>query len=176
MHVAASRRRGLAGEVLLALSALAHLTGCMTAPTPSPVAAPAASPGSQRLPSPYPVTALVGNWGVASYREDRDRQRTEAMARQHCRTPYVITRGPTDGVIMHVADDARPYELTFKGGADGKTYLGFDAPPGHVQDREIVSFSENLIVMRFVDPAVHARYGTFIYVRCQAAPTTRASR
>lgn len=152
------------------------LAGCMTAPNPTPVAAPAASPGSQRLPSPYPVTALVGSWGVASYREERDRPRTEAMARQHCRTPYVITQGPTDGVIMHVADDARPYELTFKGGADGKTYLGFDAPPGHAQDREIVSFSDNLIVMRFVDPAVHARYGTFIYVRCQAAPTTRAAR
>jgi hypothetical protein len=137
------------------------LAGC--ASTPAPVAQPQRP---QMRPAAYPVSALVGSWGIASYREDRDRPRTEAMARQHCRTPYVITPGPTDGVMMHVADDPKAYELTLKGGADGKTYLGFEAPPPHVQDREILSLTENIIVMRFVAPDVHARYGTFVYVRC----------
>ena len=94
------------------------------------------------------------------------------MARQHCRLPYVITKGPTDGVMMHVADDAQLYELTLKGSADGKTYLGFDAPPGHPQDREILSLTENEIIMRFVAPDVHARYGTFVYVRCPGGAAT----
>ncbi|MET0606678.1 MAG: hypothetical protein ABWZ80_09500 [Beijerinckiaceae bacterium] len=113
------------------------------------------------------MTKLVGRWGVASYREEKDRQRTEAQARSHCRQPYVIAKGPTDGVMMHVADDPKPYELTLKGGSDGKTYLGFEAPPGDPQDREIVSFNDNLMVMRWVSPDVNTRYGTFVYVRCK---------
>jgi hypothetical protein len=122
------------------------LAGGRPRPSPSPAAPPLPAVLSHRRrrrprasPRPIPVTALVGSWGVASFREDRDRPRTEAMARQHCRLPYVITKGPTDGVMMHVADDAKLYELTLKGSADGKVYLGFDAPPGHPQDRQILS-------------------------------------
>lgn len=155
----------------LAAAALASLlmAGCASAPQAPQVQAPRAP---ARVAAAYPVTALVGNWGVASFREDRDRPRTETMARQHCRLPYVITKGPTDGVMMHVADDAQLYELTLKGSADGKTYLGFDAPPGHPQDREILSLTENEIIMRFVAPDVHARYGTFVYVRCPGGAAT----
>lgn len=145
------------------------MAGCASAPQAPQVQAPRAP---ARVAAAYPVTALVGNWGVASFREDRDRPRTETMARQHCRLPYVITKGPTDGVMMHVADDAQLYELTLKGSADGKTYLGFDAPPGHPQDREILSLTENEIIMRFVAPDVHARYGTFVYVRCPGGAAT----
>lgn len=154
-----------------AAAALASLlmAGCASAPHAPQVQAPRAP---ARVAAAYPVTALVGNWGVASFREDRDRPRTETMARQHCRLPYVITKGPTDGVMMHVADDAQLYELTLKGSADGKTYLGFDAPPGHPQDREILSLTENEIIMRFVAPDVHARYGTFVYVRCPGGAAT----
>lgn len=154
-----------------AAAALASLlmAGCASAPQAPQVQAPRAP---ARVAAAYPVTALVGNWGVASFREDRDRPRTETMARQHCRLPYVITKGPTDGVMMHVADDAQLYELTLKGSADGKTYLGFDAPPGHPQDREILSLTENEIIMRFVAPDVHARYGTFVYVRCPGGAAT----
>lgn len=155
-----------------ALAAAVLLAGCASTPT-----APVAQQRPQLRPAAYPVTALVGSWGIASYREDRDRPRTENMARQHCRTPYVIAKGPTDGIMMHVADDAQAYELTLKGGADGKTYLGFETPPPHPQDREILSLTENVIVMRFVAPDVHARYGTFVYVRCPGgAPRTAAAR
>ncbi|MDP2800895.1 MAG: hypothetical protein Q8O26_03345 [Phreatobacter sp.] len=147
------------------------LAGCASAPSGPAMQAP---PQPSRVAAAYPVTALVGSWGVASYREDRDRSRTESMARQHCRLPYVVARGPTDGVMMHVADDAKLYELTLKGTADGKTYLGFDAPPGHPQDREILSLTDNLIIMRFVAPDIHARYGTFVYVRCPGSGATTA--
>lgn len=109
---------------------------------------------------------LVGKWGVASYREEKDRKRVEAQARAQCRLPYIIAKGPSDGVMMHLADDAKLYELRIKGGSDGKTYLGPEAPPGEWQDREIISIAEKEIIMRFVDPEVHGRYGTFIYVRC----------
>ncbi|QCI64804.1 hypothetical protein [Phreatobacter stygius] len=140
--------------------ASALLAGCASAPdVPSPVAQGA-------LPPAYATESLVGRWGVASFRRDQDRGRTEAQARSQCRLPYVITKGPTDGVIMHVADDSTPYELKLKGGPGGKTYLGFEAPPGHPQDREIVSFNEPVLIMRFVNPEVAERYGTMVYVRC----------
>lgn len=157
--------------VLSMLGATLFLASC--ASTPTPVAQPQRP---QIRPAAYPVSALVGSWGIASYREDRDRPRTETMARQHCRTPYVITPGPTDGIMMHVADDPKAYELTLKGGADGKTYLGFETPPPHAQDREILSLTENVIVMRFIAPDVHARYGTFVYVRCPGGAQAAAPR
>jgi hypothetical protein len=140
------------------------IAGC--AGTPVETLAPATPARTAALPAAYPVDGLVGSWGVASFREEKDRKRTEAMARSQCRNPYVIAKGPTDGVMMHVADDVKLYELTLKGAPDGKTYLGFNAPPGDPQDREVLSFSSNLIVMRFINPEINTRYGTYVYVRC----------
>lgn len=138
--------------------------GCSSLPTEAP---PADAPVSAAIrPSTIPVDKLVGSWGVASYRVDKDRKRTEAMAKSHCDLPYVIKKGPTDGVVMHVADDPELYELTLKGAADGKTYLGFSAPPGDPSDREVVSFADNLFVLRFVDRDANTRYGNMVYVRC----------
>ena len=140
------------------------LAGCASQSAVEPtVAAPTAA---AIRPSTIPVDKLVGSWGVASYRLDKDRKRTEAMAKSHCDLPYVIKKGPTDGVVMHVADDPELYELTLKGAADGKTYLGFSAPPGDASDRELVSFSDNLFVLRFVDRDANTRYGNMVYVRC----------
>lgn len=150
--------------LIAALGGATVLGGCFA--TSGPAQMQAAPAQSARLPAAYPVEKLVGRWGLASYRDDKDRARTEAMARAHCRNPYIIEKGPSDGVMMHVADDPKVYELTFKGAADGKTYLGFNAPAGHPQDREVVSFSDNLVVMRFVDPDINNRYGTYVYVRC----------
>ncbi len=109
---------------------------------------------------------LVGRWGVASFHNEKDRRRTEAQARAECKSPYVIAKGPTDGVMMHVADDPKLYELKLKGGAGGKTYLGFEAPAGAPDDREILSASSGLVLMRFVEPEISRRYGTFVYARC----------
>lgn len=125
-----------------------------------------ASPSVGKIAPAYSIDGFVGRWGVASYRLEKDRARTETMARTQCRLPYVITKGPSDGVMMHVADDTKLYELALKGSKEGKTYLGFDAPPGDEQDREIVSFSGKIIVMQYANPETHARYGTFVYTRC----------
>lgn len=138
--------------------------GCASQST---VVSPVAAPVSSAIrPSTIPVDKLVGSWGVASYRVDKDRKRTEAMAKSHCDLPYVIKKGPTDGVVMHVADDPELYELTLKGAADGKTYLGFSAPPGDPSDREVVSIADNQFVLRFVDRDANTRYGNMVYVRC----------
>jgi hypothetical protein len=148
------------------VAALALLTtGC--AGVMDTVMAPIAPPPAASAPPAFPVETLVGNWGIASFRDEKDRKRTENMARSQCKLPYKITKGPTDGVMMHVADDPQLYELTLKGSSDGKTFLGFNAPPGDPQDREILSHSNDMIVMRFVDPDANTRFGTFIYVRCK---------
>jgi hypothetical protein len=127
-----------------------------------------AAGSSPMAPAAFARERLIGRWGVASFHDGKDRKRTESEARAQCRQPYTIAKGPTDGVMMHVADDPKLYELRLKGDAAGKTYLGFEAPPGDPQDREILSSTDNLITMRFVDPEVNRRYGTFVYVRCGA--------
>jgi hypothetical protein len=129
-------------------------------PPTSPPPAPAASF------TILPADPLVGRWGLASFRDPKDRARTEKMAQVQCKNAYVIAKGPTDGVMMHVADDPDMHELALKKGADGKTYLGFNAPPGDPADREVVEMTPKLLVMRFVDPDANSRYGTFVYVRC----------
>ncbi len=110
---------------------------------------------------------LIGSWGIASFHNEKDRKRTEAQAKAGCSQPYVIAKGKEDGVMMHVADDPKLYELRLKAGSGGRAFLGFEAPPGDLQDREILSATDSMLVMRFVDPDAHRRYGTFIYVRCR---------
>ncbi len=143
-----------------AATALA-LSGCVSVLAPDPAPEPLAA-----SPAPYSVDRLVGSWGVASYRDEKDRPRTEAQARAQCKQPYVIKRGPTDGVVMHVADDVTPHELTLKKAGDGRVYLGFAGPAGDAQDREIVSMGEKTFVARYVDADTNTRYGTLVYVRC----------
>ncbi|GGC76623.1 hypothetical protein [Chelatococcus reniformis] len=128
---------------------------------------PSTSVGS-RAPAPTGISrdVLIGRWGVASFHTEKDRKRTEAEARAQCKQPYTIAKGPGDGVMMHVADDPKLYELRLKAGPGGKTYLGFEAPAGDPQDREVLSATPKELVMRFVDPDVNARYGTFIFIRC----------
>jgi hypothetical protein len=139
--------------------------GWLNTSSPPPPAAPAAAPAFTILP----VDPIVGRWGLASFRDPKDRERTEKMARVQCKNAYVIAKGPTDGVMMHVADDPDMHELALKRAPDGKTYLGFNAPPGDPADREVVEMTPKLLVMRFVDPDANSRYGTFVYVRCPPA-------
>jgi hypothetical protein len=138
-----------------------------TQPGAAAVATAPALPGALvERPTSMRREQLVGRWGVASFREEKDRPRVLAQARSQCRLPYVVALGSKDGVMMHAADDSKLYELRLKGASDGKTYLGFEGPPGDWQDREVVSLSEREMVLRFVDPDANSRYGTFVYVRC----------
>ena len=126
------------------------------------------SAANVEAPATFARERLIGQWGIASFHNDKDRKRTEAEARAQCGQPYTIAKGPTDGVMMHVADDPKLYELRLKGTTAGKTYLGFEAPPGDPQDREILSSTDKIVTMRFVDADANRRYGTFVYVRCGA--------
>jgi hypothetical protein len=151
--------------IALALSACGSVDGGVQ-PGASAVSAPAQPGVLTERPTSFRREQLVGRWGVASYRDEKDRPRVVAQARSQCRLPYNIALGPTDGVMMHLADDSKIYELRLKGGSDGKTYLGTESPPGDSQDREVIALDQREMVLRFVDPDANSRYGTFIYVRC----------
>ena len=129
-------------------------------PQPQPAVVPL-------LPPAFPPQDVVGRWGLAAYHKEEDRPRIEAAAANQCKQPYVITLGPTGGVMMHLADQAKPEELRLKGAPGGKTYIGPEGdPPGSQQDREVVSFDGRILILRWLDPEVQGRYGTMVYVRC----------
>jgi hypothetical protein len=128
-----------------------------------PPADPALEP---EIPSNIRPDEIVGRWGLAAYHKPEDRARTENAARGQCKQPYVINRGASGGVIMHLADEATPQELRLKGSRSGKSYIGPAGPPGGEKDREIVSFDGRVLTTRFMDPDANSRYGTMVYVRC----------
>lgn len=113
---------------------------------------------------------LIGNWGLGSFRQEADLPRTINEARRYCNNPYVITRGPNNGVMMYLADQSKPSELVLKT-AGGRVYIGPPGPAGTPKDRQITSFQDGVMIAPWVDPSVTARYGTMVFVRCaQAAP------
>ena len=136
-------------------------------PPPTPASAP---PPPNLNPSDF-----VGRWGYAAYQNEADRARTEVAARGQCNKAYTIGRGPTGGLLMHLADAREPQELRLKLGSDGRPYLGPEGPAPGERDREVVTFDGRLLIMRWVDPEVATRYGTSVYVRC-GAPGTAATK
>ena len=118
------------------------------------------------MPATIRSDEIVGRWGLASYQNPNDRARTEKMARDQCKQPYVISAGSSGGVVMHLADQATPQELRLKGSPSGKNYIGPAGPTPGEQDREIVSFDGRVLVTRFVDKDASVRYGNMVYVRC----------
>jgi hypothetical protein len=170
----------------LATAAVLLLAGCASEMSVGGGPQVATAPSGAPLPASIPAQDLVGRWGLAAYHKEDDRARTEAAARGQCRQPYVITRGPSGGVIMHLADQSQPTELMLKGAPDGKNYIGpgEDPAPGQ-RDREIVAFDGRVLITRFVDQEVAGRYGTSVYVRCggetapgkkKAPPKTAAAK
>jgi hypothetical protein len=151
------------GIVSMAALALAGCNSMTFGPTESVQQEPQPEP---EIPATIRADELVGRWGLASYHKPDDRARTEAAARNQCRQPYVIGKGPTGGVIMHLADEATPQELRVKGSRSGKNYIGPAGPAGGDQDREIVSFDGRVLTTRFLNPDANSRYGTMVYVRC----------
>jgi hypothetical protein len=159
-------RPRLPTALVLALLALG-LSGCATS---TPFGQPPTTPEREvvpTLPPAFPPQDIVGRWGLAAYHKDEDRARIELAAANQCKQPYVITIGPTGGVMMHLADQAQPQELRLKGAPGNKTYVGpEDDPPGSMQDREVVHFDGRLLILRWMDPEIQGRYGTMVYVRC----------
>jgi len=142
------------------------LAGC-SQQTPSPPLA-AAPPPLPSLPPAFGPEAIVGRWGYAAYHNEADRSRIESAAKGSCNQPYVISRGPSGGVMMYLADQSQLSELRLKGGPGSKTYIGPEGPPGDTRDREVLSFDGRVLVLRWLDPEVAGRYGTAVFVRCGA--------
>jgi hypothetical protein len=157
--------------MILVLSAL----GTSACTTGSQLDQPAAPAVVQAGPPAFPPQDIVGRWGLAAYHKEEDRARTEAAARGQCKQPYVITAGPSGGVMMHLADQATPIELRLRG-VGGKTYIGpADGEPGGPQDREVVNFNGRELILRWNDSEVQGRYGTMVYVRCGAEGARQAT-
>jgi hypothetical protein len=145
----------------MASALAAILAGCMTT-SPEPAPAQVSTRAS------ITPDMLVGKWGLASYRKDADKPRTEAQAREQCGKPYVIGKGPSGGVMMYQPDQSKAQELVIKAGGGG-TYIGpADDPAGGLLDRQVVSFDGNVMVTQWMDPDVVSRYGTMVFVRCSA--------
>ncbi len=148
----------VAGLLLPACSSMPSFQTSEPPPVPN---APA------NLPSKYTPEELVGRWGYTSFQNAADRVRTERAARGQCRQPYVISKGPSGGVMMHLADQSQQSEQPLKGSPDGKNYIGPPGEPaGGPQDREILSFDGRVLITRYVDPDAGKRYGNMIHVRC----------
>lgn len=162
-----SNRPNLPAALILGMLALG-LAGCTTSnPFSTPTEQPPPPPVVQTLPPAFPPQDIVGRWGLAAYHKEEDKARTEAAAANQCQQPYVITLGPSGGVMMHLADQATPTELRLKGAPGGKTFIGPDGdPPGSLQDREVVSFDGRMLILRWMDSEVQGRYGTMVYARC----------
>ena len=155
---------------LAAASALAlFLAGCNSVNLPPLSSGPGSEqtePVAPEMPATIRSDEIVGRWGLASFQNPSDRQRTEKMARDQCKQPYVIGAGQSGGVVMHLADQATPQELRLKGSPSGKNYIGPPGPAGGEQDREIVSFDGRVLITRFIDKDAASRYGNMVYVRC----------
>jgi hypothetical protein len=155
---AGTNRAGVRFGVAVLLFA-ALLTACST-------------PRSQAPAAPqFTLTSddLVGKWGLASYRVDTDRARTEVAAKAACSNPYVIAKGPNGGVMMYLADQSALQELFIKTGRDGGVYIGLQGPAGDPRDRHVVAYDGASMTDQWVDPDAAKRYGTMLYVRCGAA-------
>src|SRR5262245_52679484 len=104
--------------VLTVAGAGLFLAGCSSYSLPSFSSGdtPPPPPGEASLmPSKYSPEEFVGRWGFTSYQKEGDRARTIKTAGGLCRSPYVIAKGPSGGIMMHLADQRQPTELRLKG-------------------------------------------------------------
>jgi hypothetical protein len=164
-----NRGRTLATGVATALL-LASLAGCTTSQNSAP-AAQVALPAVPMGPAVTVTSAdLVGEWGLASYRNEADRARTEAEAKVACGNPYRIAAGTSGGVMMHLADQTETSEVFIKPGPGGQAFIGPQGPPAVAQDRLVLAYENgSVLITEWLDAGVRERYGTMIYVRCGVA-------
>ena len=152
---------GPAGVAVVALlMAACQSGGGDTVPAPLPTAVPTVTLSAAELP---------GRWGLASYRVETDRARTESEAKSACGNPYKIEAGANGGVMMHLADHTEPSEVFVKTDPSGRVFIGPSGPPAVAQDRQVISYENGVLVADWVDPGVRERYGTMVFVRCGKA-------
>lgn len=140
------------------------LAGCTTTPdlgAPAPAALTVNAPAVT-----VNVAELPGNWGLASYHQDKDRDRTIAAAKATCGNPYQITSGPNGGVMMYLADQTKLSEVFVKQTAGGQSFIGPRGAPGLAQDRVVTFYENNTLITVWLDKGAQERYGTMVFVRC----------
>lgn len=152
----------------MTLGLIAGLAGCATSQeTSPPTTAMAALPGAAAVN--LAEADLIGDWGLASFRTEADRERTEAEARRACSNPYKVAAGASGGVMMYLADQSQPTEVVVKRTSGGQVFIGPPGPPGVAQDRVVLSFENNILISDWLDPSARERYGTMIFIRCGVA-------
>jgi len=162
-----SRNARTVASLAIASALAVFLGGCETTGFGTSSQTAPTEPGlAPEMPATIRPDEIVGRWGLASFQNPNDRARTEKMAKDQCKQPYVITAGTSGGVVMHLADQATPQELRLKGSPGGKNYIGPAGPTPGEQDREIVSFDGRVMITRFIDKDAATRYGNMVYVRC----------
>lgn len=152
-------------SLLILLAGSAALSACNT----TDIAGGATVPTLVIPPGPpvaVDIALLPGKYGLASYREEKDRARTEAEAKRACGNPYVIAAGPQGGVLMHLPDQAQPTEVFVKTTPDGRSLIGPRGAVGLPQDRVVMYFQGGVLITEWLDPSARERYGTMLFVRC----------
>jgi hypothetical protein len=158
-----SSRGACTGALVVLAGALAGCNSSSGSVLGSPAPTASATPAVA-----VTVTDLAGNWGLASYRNEADKARTEAEAKVACGNPYQIGPGSKGGVVMHLADQTQPTEVFLKVASDGRVFIGPRGPAGTKQDRLILSYADNVLVTEWMDASARERYGTMLFVRCSA--------
>ena len=100
-------RRASSRPILPQIACVAGIAALSASGCTTTTDAVTSSSAGLAAPAAFGRERLVGRWGIASFHNDKDRKRTEGEARAQCGLPYTISRGPTDGVMMHVADDPK---------------------------------------------------------------------
>jgi hypothetical protein len=149
-----------AAAVLILVLAACRSGGVATTEAPPPMAVPTVTLSAADLP---------GRWGLASYRVETDRARTEAEAKTACGNPYKIDPGANGGVMMHLADQSTPSEVFVKTDSSGRVFIGPAGPPAVQQDRQVMSYANGVLVAEWLDAGVRERFGTMLFVRCGTA-------
>jgi hypothetical protein len=113
-----------------------------------------------------PAAELAGNWGLASYFQDKDYAKAKAAARAACAAPFTIRPGAGGAVMMYGPDDPalRPFVLRAFGGRTVLAAADKSAP--RPDDRELRAPEPGVVTLTFLDRAFASRYGTEVLVRC----------
>jgi hypothetical protein len=164
----------LVGTAAVMLASCSSTNNTFSSLNPFASSTPDAPPATPLPPPSLRADEITGRWGLASYHRDADRPRTEAAARGQCNQPYIIERSASGGVLMLGHDNPAKVDMAIKGSYENKTYIGPGPTPKGNDDREVVSFDRNVLLLKWVDPEIAGRYGIMVLVRCGAEGTTPA--
>ncbi|PHP64830.1 hypothetical protein CSC94_22410 [Zhengella mangrovi] len=112
------------------------------------------------------MARLPGNYGLASYHQEEDRERTLAQARLACNNPYSIGAGPNGGVMLHAVGQSAPTEMFLKTDREGRSFLGPKGPAGIPQDRLVVSYDNGILETVWIEKRARDVYGTMLFIPC----------